>query len=45
MHFAGVRENSSKPGDSPGETTRSLFENQIQKLFFLCIKTSDFLKQ
>lgn len=34
-----------KPRGSFGETTRSMFENKIQKLFFLCIKTSDFLKQ
>lgn len=41
MHLAGVTGNSS----SLGETPRSLFENQIKKLFLLYIKTSDFLKQ
>uniref|UniRef100_A0A8D2QJX7 WD repeat domain 82 n=1 Tax=Zonotrichia albicollis TaxID=44394 RepID=A0A8D2QJX7_ZONAL len=34
-----------KPRDGFGEATRSLFANKIQKLFFLYIKTSDFLKQ
>lgn len=46
MHaFSRCYRDFLKPRDSFGETTRPLFENKIQKLFFLCIKTSDFLKQ
>lgn len=45
MYFAAVTGNSSSLGVVLEKAPRCLFENQIQKLFFLCIKTSDYLKQ
>lgn len=46
MHFTGITENSSSLGvDLKQQQDPSLFENHIQKLFFLCIKASDFLEQ
>lgn len=45
VHFAGVTGNSSSLGMVLEKAPRCLFENQIQKLFFLFIKTPDHLKQ
>lgn len=40
-----VLEGTSSLGIVLEKAPRSLFENQIQKLFFFCIKISDYLKQ
>lgn len=43
MRFAGVTGNSSSLGMVLQKAPGCLFENPIQKLFFLCLKTSDYL--